>query len=284
MKKFSAVPDFIRIDLTERCNLDCSICYASEKLLSKLSTDKIFLIVDKIKEFGVKTIVFSGGEPFLRQDLEKIIKYAHDKGIDCDVVTNGTLIQEKHIDLLKKYVSDLSISLDGHNEKINSKTRAKESFKDVVKTIHLLNKNKIRFDIITVVSKANIKFIDKIIDFGKKLKAKEHRFVRFVPLGSGSRHKDLYLLDKEWVNLVEKFEKNDRLNFDRKYITGRCGVGRNFLCILSNGDITVCTRKYKKEWILGNVLKENLKDIWMNSPILIRARNKNGVNCIDCKF
>jgi radical SAM protein with 4Fe4S-binding SPASM domain len=284
MRKYSTIPDLIRMDLTSRCNLDCDICYASGKQLPELSTDKILLIIDKIKEFGVKTIIFSGGEPFLRQDLEEIIKYAYDRGIKCEIVTNATLIQEKHIDFIKSYVSDLSISLDGHNEKINRKTRGKGSFKKVIKTIRLLKKGKIDFDIITVVSKANIKFIDDIIEFGRKMGAREHSFARFVPLGSGSQHKNLHLPDKEWINLIKEFDKNDRLNFDKKYITGRCEVCRKLLCILSNGDIAVCTRKYKKEWILGNMFKDSLKNVWINSPILARVRNKDRINCIDCDF
>jgi len=54
------------IELTGKCNLDCSFCYNKNKK-SSLDTNKIFEILEQIKRDGIKAVRFTGGEPFLRK-------------------------------------------------------------------------------------------------------------------------------------------------------------------------------------------------------------------------
>jgi len=280
--KFIKKPLFIRFDVTSKCNFDCTACYRPTKKIKDLLTDKIFKIIDKIVNFGVKRIIFGGGEPFLRKNFEEIVMYANKKGLNCDIVSNGTLIKKNHIKFLKKYVSELSISLDGHNEKINGKIRPKFSFKKIIKTLCLLKRNKLNFNLITTLSKVNFNYIEEIIAFGKKIGAKEHHFIRFIPIGRGSKYKNWYLSDKEWYQVIERLKVDERLLFDEQSIAGDCGVGKEFLCILANGDITPCTRKYSKKWRLGNILKDNIKEVFHTSFMLDKLKKTKRNNCLSC--
>lgn len=107
-------PLFARLDLTTFCNLRCKFCYASDKTITNIDPQKVFLIIDKLFAYGIRYIRFGGGEPFLRKDLIKIIEYSSKKGIDCDIITNGTLISADDIQWIKKYIKNLSISLESH--------------------------------------------------------------------------------------------------------------------------------------------------------------------------
>ena len=88
------------IDVTNRCNLKCPICFAnaaSSGYEYELSLDAIKGIIDNLsanRPVSVKALQLSGGEPTLRNDLPDIVKYAHAKGIHhVEVNTNGVRIR-----------------------------------------------------------------------------------------------------------------------------------------------------------------------------------------------
>lgn len=275
-------PNFIRLDITSGCNFNCVACYRPKQTERDVSKDDLIRIIDEIDTFGVKNIIISGGEPFTKPYLEKIVMYAHQHEIKSTIVTNATLIQERHQNFIKKYVSDLNISLDGHNEAVNSKTRPLLSFGKVINVLHMLKKNYIRFNIITTLSKQNISYLEEMIAFGKSIGAKEHHFVRFIPIGRGSNYTQWYLSNEEWFRVIKRLQQSKRLLFDEKYLTGDCGAGTEFFCVLSNGDLTICTRKSQKELRLGNILNENIKEIWNNSQLLKEMRRTKKLYCTDC--
>lgn len=272
---------FIRLDLTDKCNLNCVGCYRSKIWRKELPTQKIIEIIDKIKDFGVDTIILGGGEPFFRKDIKKIITHLKEKSINCYIVTNGTLINDVDVNFLKKYSPNLSISLDGYNELTNSQSRSPYSFKSVIKTLNLFKENQVKFNLVTTLSKINVNNLEKIITQGKNIGAKEHHFIRFIPIGKGKSLQRRYLSDSEWKVVLERLKKDKRLVFDEKYITGDCGAGTEFLCILVNGDITICTRK-SQEIILGNIFKKNLEDILDESKFLKKMQNLKKADCLNC--
>lgn len=78
--------------VTSRCTLDCSHCPWHDNRNQDLSTERWLGIIDEVHELGALTIVFEGGEPVLRQDLQQLILYARQqKKMDTIVITNGTL-------------------------------------------------------------------------------------------------------------------------------------------------------------------------------------------------
>jgi len=272
-------PYFIRIDVTSRCNFNCPGCYRSKTQPKDLSTEKIFQVIDVIKDFGVKSILFSGGEPFCRKDLKDIIKYADKQGIKCNIVTNG--FQFDDFKFLKKYIKILSISLDGHTEETNSRIRPKNTFNKIIDNLHKLKENKIKFNLITTLSKQNIEYLEEIIKFGQDIGAIDHTFVRFLPLGQGAKFKDWYIEDLEWQIILKRLQQDDRLLFDEKYFTHDCGSGREYLYILGNGDISICT---KGNHPIGNIFENDIKFLWNNSPLLKTLRNTKHHDCLHCNY
>ena len=102
---------------TRQCNLKCIHCYANaDDDISSQEMDsaagETFMM--DLADFGVPVILFSGGEPLLRQDLFHLASFARDSGIRIALSTNGTLINEEIAGRLSSAgFAEVGISLDG---------------------------------------------------------------------------------------------------------------------------------------------------------------------------
>ena len=90
---------FVQWDITSKCNLNCIHCrsksfYGSSARLPDAHSANPFETIDNLHKHGVRRIHILGGEPFTRDDLPDIARYAFDKGIIVSINTNGTLISE----------------------------------------------------------------------------------------------------------------------------------------------------------------------------------------------
>ena len=107
-------------NLIRRCNLCCKHCYsisADTDFPGELSTEQVQTVMDDLKAFHVPALILSGGEPLLRPDIYRIGRYAKDNGFYTGLSTNGTLIDESHIDpLLETGFDYVGISIDGIGE------------------------------------------------------------------------------------------------------------------------------------------------------------------------
>ena len=103
-----------------RCNLRCIHCYSHSRDVEyegELTTEQGKALISDLAEFGSPVILFSGGEPLMRPDLEELAKYATQKGMRAVISTNGTLIGEDVAKRLKDIgLSYVGVSLDGMRE------------------------------------------------------------------------------------------------------------------------------------------------------------------------
>lgn len=114
-------PEHAYFSLTNRCNLRCQMCSIAKntgRIDQELSVSKIKEIILQIKGLGIKHIIFSGGEPLLRQDLFEILEFAIGNGIAMtDIITNGMLLNDNSLmRLVEVGLNHITISLDGLKE------------------------------------------------------------------------------------------------------------------------------------------------------------------------
>ena len=99
---------------THKCNLDCTYCTQKnpEVFSEELDTEKTIRVLEVIRR-GVDTILFTGGEPLIRPDIEELVRAARRdvKFLDVLLVTNGVLLDQKQSILDR--LSGLIVSLDG---------------------------------------------------------------------------------------------------------------------------------------------------------------------------
>jgi cyclic pyranopterin phosphate synthase len=111
--------DYIRISVTDRCNLRCKYCMPPQgvELLRHdelLTLEEIARLVKIMAKMGIKKVRITGGEPLVRRNLEKLIADIHDiPEIDeIAITTNGTLLKGRIKDLKEKGINAINISLD----------------------------------------------------------------------------------------------------------------------------------------------------------------------------
>jgi len=114
---------------TSRCNLRCVHCYASaseNRPTEEMDTTSGKSLIKDLAVFGVPVILFSGGEPLLRNDLLELAGFAVESGLRVALSSNGTLITEDIArELGKAGIAEIGISLDG-TEAINDRFRGKQ--------------------------------------------------------------------------------------------------------------------------------------------------------------
>ncbi|QLC35338.1 TIGR04347 family pseudo-SAM/SPASM protein (plasmid) [Halarchaeum sp. CBA1220] len=116
-------------NLTKQCNLYCEHCYAAadtETADGELTTEEGKRLLDDLAAYGAPVVLFSGGEPCVRDDLEELVAYASDRGIRPVLSTNGTLLTPDRVaDLKDAGLAYAGVSVDGLHER-NDEFRGQE--------------------------------------------------------------------------------------------------------------------------------------------------------------
>ena len=112
-------------NVTSRCNLSCTHCYAAtEGCSDELTTDEALALIDDLAAFGAPVLLFSGGEPLARPDILTLARHAAGQGMRVVFSTNGTLIDARMAAEFKAIrLSYAGISIDGM-EAVHDRFRA----------------------------------------------------------------------------------------------------------------------------------------------------------------
>ena len=147
---------FVRMDiaLSEYCNLKCQMCRRPSEALF-MDAERAKSVMSEAARVGVEYLSFSGGEPFVHPKILDLLEHAFSLGVKVQMVSNGTLIREKHLELLSK-LDCLTISVDG-TEAVHDHIRRREgTYQRTLKTIRLLaEKSDIQWGTNTVMQKDN---------------------------------------------------------------------------------------------------------------------------------
>jgi radical SAM protein with 4Fe4S-binding SPASM domain len=188
-KKASERRPIVVWNITRACNLKCVHCYNDSgacKADDELSTEEAKAVLDDLAQFGVPSVLFSGGEPLMRPDLFELIEYARGQGIRTVISTNGTLITAVLAKKMKQYgVSYVGISLDGIGE-VNDKFRGVSgAFDRAVAGIKNCQDAGVRIGLRLTLTKKNIQDLEGLFDFFESENIERACFYHFVPSGRG---------------------------------------------------------------------------------------------------
>jgi len=173
LKDSERIPLSGSFELTYRCNLSCVHCLTAcnwhkEKELNK---EEIFRIVDEFVEAGCLWLLFTGGEPLLREDFLDIYTYVKKKGVFITLFTNGTLITPEIADYFAKWKPfSIEITLHSMNKEIfESVTRVPGSFEKCMQGIKLLSERRIPFEVKTMVMTLNKNEVEGVSRYAELL-------------------------------------------------------------------------------------------------------------------
>jgi cyclic pyranopterin phosphate synthase len=184
--KFGRVHNYLRISLTDNCNLRCFYCMPEEDYdftaASRLmQTDEIKQLAGLFVDMGVTKIRLTGGEPLVRKDAEKIIESLSRLPVELVMTTNATRIHDYLSVLKSSSISTINISLDTlQPDKFLLITR-RDLFHQVRSNIELLLHHGFRVKINVVVMKGfNDQEINDFIGWTKHIPI-QIRFIEFMP-------------------------------------------------------------------------------------------------------
>jgi radical SAM protein with 4Fe4S-binding SPASM domain len=294
-------------NITNRCNLNCLHCYAKANTrVVELSSEECKKIVNELAEFGVPMILFSGGEPLLRQDIFEIADYAKKRNIRVILSTNGTLIDESNVDEIKVF-DYVGISLDGI--KIHDKFRGLEgAFKKAIKALEVasdVTMTGIRF----TLTKYNFLELPDLVKLAKDLAVPRFCVYHLVPSGKASFEDDIdNATRRRMINFLMKVARREEemeiltvdnpadgvyvyLETQKKELLeflkfrGGDSSGVRLACIDEAGNLH--PNQFWLDYNAGNVLLHGFRNLWLNDPLFKKLREKEKYlqgKCGVCRF
>ncbi len=311
-------------NFTNRCNLSCLHCYSRADLDSKdaLSTNDIMQTLPKLKDNGVKFIIFSGGEPLTRKDIYDIAARCKELGIVTYLSTNGLYTTTMNAQRILDTFDYVGISIDGSPE-VHDKFRGLDgAFRESMKAVDLLNSYKqtkvgIRF----TITKDTYDDLEFIFELAQEHEIPKIYISHLVYSGRGLDNLEMditkeqrrraldFIIDKAFeyqdngtdieivtgnmemdaIMLLEKFSQKypNLISQLHNKLTqwGGNSAGRKLLNIDSYGNIKPDPFFPKT---IGNILTDDFSDIWTNNPApLLEKLRKHprelGGKCFDCK-
>ena len=205
-------------NMTRRCNLKCVHCYAQAvdpDGKDEISTEQGKAIISDLAAYGAPVMLFSGGEPLVRQDLPELASYATEKGMRAVISTNGTLItKEKARELKAINLSYVGISLDGAEE-IHDKFRGvPNSFKKALEGLENCKAEGLKVGLRFTINKRNVVEIPKVFKLLRELEVPRICFYHLVYSGRGSEMIKEDLNHAETRSVVDLIMDETRALFD----------------------------------------------------------------------
>lgn len=299
--------------ITDKCNLKCVFCSKNADLKKNRFMDPIIIdeiIREALKSFNIEIINLTGGEALLHPQLDEILSIIDSYGLQARINTNGTMFNNKNIEMLNKHNAKMyTISLDGCSKERHDKIRGVDgAYERTIEGIKRAVKEGYKVFVKATVSENNV---DEILDLMKKvdsLGVYGFSFGRTIPVGRGKKidysSKDFmdkyfkmgyetskYSLKSNLEFLIDdplrfKFDCRSRELLKNKNINelwGGCSAGCNFLYVNLDLDVLSCPVIMEP---CGNLKKESLEEIWNNSKQLEEFRTRNNLEgkCGNCNF
>ncbi len=208
---------YLRISLTERCNLRCTYCMPEGGVALSpkshiMSFDEIYTIAKTFADNGVTKIRLTGGEPLIRKDITVLLKKLASLPVELAITTNAVSV-DRFIDTFKAYgIQNINVSLDSLDaDKFKQITR-RNYFDKVYYNILLLVKNGFNVKLNAVLIKGfNDNEIIDFINLTKKL-AINIRFIEFMPFDGNKWDMKKMVSYNEIMNVVNTSFSEDKVN------------------------------------------------------------------------
>ena len=288
-------PYLISWNVTARCNLRCKHCYidASTAMPGELATEEALQVLEEIAELNPETmLIFTGGEPLLRPDLDELVARAASLGMMAVLGTNGTLLTaERARELEEQGLSGVGISLDSLASSRHDGFRGLEgAWQGAVRGIDAARAAGLDVQIQMTLTRDNLPELPEAIRFAEAHYARALSVFFLVCTGRGQ---DLVDLSREEYERALEFLVRAQGNgvmirprcaptFRRVLAqrkphsillqsnAGRCMAGRNYCRITPDGEVTPCPYM---PLTVGRLRDHSFGAIWESSSVFQALRH-----------
>ncbi len=289
-------------NITNRCNLRCSHCYSDagpdRAADDDLGTEEMKQVIDEFSRLRVPVLLFSGGEPLVREDFMEIAAYAAFRGLHPALSTNGTLIGRGIPDLLiDAGISYAGISVDSANPVLHDRFRGLAgSHARAMRALGYCVDSGLKCGIRMTVTKDNYRELGDLIEAGLALGVPRFCLYWLVPSGRGkdlgngqltpeqagavlntlyryARDTDPEIMEflsvdapQDAFYVIERMRKE---GIDDEYAVGMvqkpgpgCSAGTRVINIDARGNVYPCQFAQRPGFLLGNVRETPFHKIW----------------------
>ena len=302
----------MQFHITGRCNLRCKHCYRTEGNVEPLSYDDVIAVVDQYeilmnrynREHNLSRkgqINLTGGEPFIREDIFDIINYIGRRKLPFGVLTNGSFLDDRAIQCLKRNkVSIVQLSIDGNCDTHDS-LRAAGDYKRTFLVAKKLEAEGIKTLISFTANQKNYKELSSVAEECRKLEISKLWSDRLVPIGNGENLCELEITEEILPEYLRELKnaKGDRLtqalypktqvSMDRalQFLESDssiycCSAGDSLITVDEFGRVMPCRRM---PILCGDVFHSTLEEIYYHHEVFLQLRRKTVPSeCMKCQY
>ncbi len=288
------IPVDVSIELTHHCNFRCQHCYIPDFCApDRLSTERLFSLLEELVDAGTLFLTLTGGELFLRRDWLTVARRARELGFALRLFSNGTLIDDDVADQIAALPAAVEISLYSMDEATFEEiTRRRGSLAKTLRGIELLRERNVEVLLKTPMMTHNYRHLDAIAAYAERVGAgfsasptimarKDGDLTPLrvrVPLEElmphfGGPHLGCHVPP-------EAGQRNTAEDDGKDHGGPLCAAANRYCNITSSGDVMACN-------ILpgsgGNLRERTFRDVWENSPWLNQVRGIRRSDLHTCK-
>lgn len=300
---FSARPSApYRMDLalTYRCNDDCAHCYnARPRDFPEMPTVEWKRVLNHLWDLGIPHIVFTGGEPTLRDDLPELVAHAQQLGQITGLNTNARRLSDPAFlqSLVEAGLDHVQITLESHDPGIHdAMVRRKGAWNQTVQGLKNALDSRLFVMTNTTLLQDNSPFLEGTLDFLGKLGVPTIGLNALIYSGRGltvgkglpesALPPLLTLAQQQTLQFGQRliwYTPTQYCHFDPMQLelgVKGCTAALYNMCIEPNGDVLPCQSFYQP---VGNILRDEWSAIW-NHDLCVRLRERQGLpeKCQGC--
>ncbi|MBI4664987.1 MAG: radical SAM protein [Nitrospinae bacterium] len=311
-----SAPLRLYLNITERCNMACSHCYASAgKGTRQLNRETLENLFDQAVALKIPTIVLIGGEPLMFPDFPGLVAGAVRRGLSVFTNTNGLGLNSARAEQLKTAgLPIISISLDGPDAATHDSMRGKGRFEKTVKGIRNSFKAGLPVGMSATLTEKTFNVAGRFVDCGLQLGIKDFHFMVMSPVGRGQNAGDLLIRQESgfktvrealWAKqneypditinctsgihpvFIKEWRKKFEWNDAARYVYSGCEAGRFRMDVSFDGSYIPCVLLNHPSFKVGMAGVDDLGEVWRNSAVMRdfahRAQPCEDEECAGCE-
>lgn len=294
-------------ETTLRCNLSCRHCGSdcrTQAGVSDMPLADFLRVIDSLTPHvdpNHLLVIFSGGEPLVRSDIELCGRELYDRGYPWGLVTNGMLLDNNRFrKLLAAGLRSISISLDGFEPYHNWVRGNERSFAKALAAARMVaTEPSIKYDVVTCVSGRNAADLPAFKEFLVENGIRHWRIFTIFPVGRAAQDPELIISDTQFseiLDFIEQTRTEGRIAVEyacegflgdyearvrNTFYTCRAGV--SVASIRVDGAISGCT-SIRANFDQGNIYSDDFWTVWNERFENFRNRAwAHKDQCADCE-
>jgi pyrroloquinoline quinone biosynthesis protein E len=284
-------PLWLNLELTYRCPLHCVFCYNPTDFAAtggELGTEEWIRVLREARAAGAVQLGLSGGEPLVRDDLEKIVAEAHRLGFYINLITSGVGLSEPRIQALKDGGLDhIQLSFQDSSRQMNDFLSSTRTFDLKSKTAALIKRYEYPMVLNVVLHRLNIDHVEEILQMAERLGADYVELANTQYYGWAWHNRDQLLPSGEQLKRAEDVTQRFRERlagrmkiyfvvpdyFEKRPKPCMNGLGSIFLTIAPDGTALPCHAARMLPGLeFANVRDSSVQQIWFDSAAFNRYR------------